>query len=58
MYYQNLSNEEKFVLADQAAIELEKELGRKLTPAEYENFVWSYMQSLFRPKYEWRRAPA
>ncbi len=52
MYYQNLSNEEKFVLADQAAIELEKELGRKLTPAEYENFVWSYMQSLFRPKYE------
>jgi hypothetical protein len=42
----NLSNEEKFVLADEAARKLEEELGRKLSPAEYENFVWRYMQDL------------
>ena len=50
MNFINLSNEEKFVLADLAACELEKTMGRKLTPAEYENFVWEFMQDLFKPK--------
>jgi hypothetical protein len=48
----NLSNEEKFVLADMAACKLERALGRKLTPAEYENFVWEFIQDLYKPKLE------
>jgi hypothetical protein len=47
-----LSNEEKFVLADEAARKLEEELGRKLSPAEYENFVWRYMQDLHHLRLE------
>lgn len=52
MPFQNFSNEEKFVMANEAALKLEEQLGRKLTPAEYENFVWIYMQNLYKPNYE------
>lgn len=48
----NLSNEEKFALANAAALKLEEEMGRKMTPAEYENFVWEFVQNLFKPRYE------
>ena len=48
----NLSNEEKFVLADVAACKLEKELGSKMTPQQYEEFVWGFVMKLSKPKYE------
>lgn len=50
MYFQNLSNEEKFALADMAACKLEKIMGRRMSPAEYENFVWDFIQDLYKPK--------
>lgn len=52
MSFINLSNEEKFALANAAAIKLEKEMGRKMTPAEYENFVWEFIQDLYKPRFE------
>jgi len=52
LYFQNLSNEEKFVLADLAACKVEESQGRKMTPAEYENFVWDFIKDLNKPKYE------
>jgi len=48
----NLSNEEKFALADMAACKAEKVLGRRMSPAEYENFVWDFIQDLYRQKYD------
>ena len=50
MYFQNLSNEEKFVLADIAACKLEETIGRRMSPAEYETFVWDFIQALHQPK--------
>jgi hypothetical protein len=48
----NLSNEEKFALADFAASKVEKELGRKMTPKEYEAFVWDFIVDFYTPKYD------
>jgi hypothetical protein len=42
-YYHKLSNEEKFVLADIAACKVERATGKKMTPKEYEAFVWDYI---------------
>jgi hypothetical protein len=42
-YFINLSNEEKFVLADIAACEVEKSTGIKMTPKQYEEFVWEFI---------------
>jgi hypothetical protein len=48
----NLSNEEKFALADFAASKVEKQLGRSMTPKEYEEFVWEFIVDLYTPKYD------
>jgi hypothetical protein len=50
--FTRLSNEEKFVLADIAACKREKELGQKMTPQQYEEFVWGFINDLHKPKYE------
>jgi hypothetical protein len=47
-----LSNEEKFALADAAACKFEKETGTKMTPQQYEEFVWGFINDLHKPKYE------
>lgn len=51
-YFPNLSNEEKFVLADVAACKAEEMAGRKMTPQEYEDFVWNFINNLYTTKYE------
>lgn len=51
-YFPNLSNEEKFVLADVAACKAEEMAGRKMTPQEYEDFVWDFINNLYTIKYE------
>ncbi len=50
--FPNLSNEEKFVWADVAACKREQELGQKMTPQQYEEFVWGFIADLHKPKYE------
>ena len=45
-YFHNLSNEEKFVLADVAACKAEEMSGKKMTPKEYEAFVWDFINHL------------
>ena len=45
-YFPNLSNEEKFVLADVAACKAEEMTGKKMTPKEYEQFVWNFISGL------------
>jgi len=45
-YFPNLSNEEKFVLADVAACKAEEMSGKKMTPKEYEQFVWDFISGL------------
>jgi hypothetical protein len=57
LYFQSLSNEEKFVLADIAACKLEKAMGRQMSPDEYESFVWDYIWELSRPKYHQENNP-
>ena len=52
MSFINLSNEEKFALANEAALKREQEMGRRMTPAEYENFVWEFVQDLHRTRLE------
>jgi hypothetical protein len=52
LYFQKLSNEEKFVLADIAACKVEQETGKKMTPQQYEEFVWGFINDLYKPKYE------
>lgn len=49
-YFHKLSNEEKFVLADVAACKVEKATGKKMTPKEYENFVWDFINDLHNQK--------
>ena len=51
-YFQNLSNEEKFALADIAACKVEEQTGSKMTPQQYEEFVWGFIMDLHKPKYE------
>lgn len=51
-YFNNLSNEEKFVLADIAACKAEELSGKKMTPKEYEEFVWAFITDLSKPKFE------
>ena len=46
-YFHNLSNEEKFVLADVAACKAEKMTGKKMTPEEYEQFVWDFISGVY-----------
>lgn len=46
-YFPNLSNEEKFVLADVAACKAEEMTGKKMTPKEYEQFVWNFISGLY-----------
>ena len=46
-YFPNLSNEEKFVLADVAACKAEEMTGKKMTPQEYEEFVWNFISGLY-----------
>jgi len=46
-YFSNLSNEEKFVLADVAACKAEEMTGKKMTPEEYEKFVWDFISGLY-----------
>jgi hypothetical protein len=50
--FPNLSNEEKFALADVAACKWEKERGEKMTPQQYEEFVWGFIHDIHKPKYE------
>lgn len=47
-YFANLSNEEKLVLADVAACKAEEMAGKKMTPQEYEAFVWNFVLGLYR----------
>lgn len=47
-YFANLSNEEKLVLADVAACKAEEMSGKKMTPDEYESFVWDFVQGLYK----------
>ena len=47
-YFPNLSNEEKFVLADVAACKAEEMTGKKMTPKEYEQFVWNFISGLYQ----------
>ena len=49
-YFANLSNEEKFVLADVAACKAEEMSGKKMTPKEYEAFVWDFITHLHEQK--------
>ena len=49
-YFPNLSNEEKFVLADVAACKAEEMTGIKMTPKEYEQFVWNFINDLYKNK--------
>jgi len=49
-YFPNLSNEEKFVLADVAACKAEEMTGKKMTPEEYEQFVWDFISGLYKNK--------
>lgn len=51
-YFPNLSNEEKFVLADVAACKAEEMTGKKMTPTEYEQFVWNFISGLYETSYE------
>lgn len=46
-YFANLSNEERLVLADVAACKAEEMSGRKMTPQEYEDFVWNFVVGLY-----------
>ena len=46
-YFIKLSNEEKFVLADIAACKAEELSGKKMTPQEYETFVWNFISNLY-----------
>lgn len=46
MFFLNLSNEEKFALADFAACQFEKQFNKKLTQEEYEKFVWEFIVNL------------
>ena len=49
-YFPTLSNEEKFVLADVAACKAEEMSGKKMTPKEYEQFVWDFITDLYSQK--------
>lgn len=51
-YFPNLSNEEKFVLADVAACKAEEMSGKKMTPDEYEKFVWDFISGLHTTKFD------
>ena len=51
-YFHNLSNEEKFVLADIAACKAEEMAGKKMSPQEYEDFVWDFITNLYTTTYE------
>jgi len=51
-YFPNLSNEEKFVLADVAACKAEEMTGKKMTPEEYEQFVWNFISGLYETSSE------
>lgn len=51
-YFHNLSNEEKFVLADVAACKAEEMSGKKMTPKQYEQFVWDFITDLHRSSVE------
>jgi len=51
-YFPNLSNEEKFVLADVAACKAEEMTGKKMTPKEYEQFVWNFISGLYETSSE------
>lgn len=51
-YFINLSNEEKLVLADVAACEAEKLCGQKMTPEQYEAFVWEFVTKFQQPKFD------
>lgn len=46
-HFINLSNEEKLVLADVAACKAEELIGKRMTPDEYEDFVWNFVQGLY-----------
>jgi hypothetical protein len=52
MYFHTISNEEKFVLADIAACKVEEATGKKMTPQQYEEFVLSFINDLYKPKYK------
>ena len=51
-YFPTLSNEEKFVLADVAACKAEEMTGKKMTPEEYEQFVWNFISGLYETSSE------
>lgn len=50
--FPNLSNEEKFFMADASARKIEQERGYKMSLEEYEQYVWDYIKQLYFPKYE------
>lgn len=47
-YFVKLSNEEKFVLADVAACKAEEMADKKMTPEEYEQFVWNFVSGIYK----------
>jgi hypothetical protein len=51
MYFHTISNEEKFALADFAACKVEQATGKKMTPTEYEKFVWDFISTINSPYY-------
>lgn len=51
-HFPNLSNEEKFVLADIAACKVEEKLGQKMTPQQYEEFVWDYVTNMGKSQFD------
>lgn len=51
-YFHNLSNEEKLVLADVAACKAEQLAGKKMTPDEYEAFVWDFVTGFYKMSVE------
>lgn len=54
-----ISNEEAFIKADFAARQKEEQLGRKLSPDEYEVYVMWYIKKLQNPYvYELSQEPA
>jgi len=49
-YFESMSNEEKFVIADIAACKVEEERGQKMTPLEYEKFTRDFIKEMMKQK--------
>lgn len=49
-HFPNLSNEQKFVLADVAACKAEEIAGQKMTKDQYEQFVFHFIMGLYEQR--------